>query len=389
MPFADPRPGRPSRPKSNNSPITFDLLLNVLQKTILHPFIAWLIPLCLVAQATPYSHPSFIITATYATGLSLLLVLSYVNKRLAYGPPRNVDFKKEVIVVAGGASGLGLAIAETYGMRGVSVAVLDVKDPADDAGYVRWDEFPSVEYYRCDMGNKDEVDKVARKIAKDLGKPSILINCVANAINGLPLLFLSEQAIELTLKTNLLSHFHALKAFLPGMLSSRTGGTIVTVSSVLGHFTAAGLSDYVASKAAMTAVHRTVDAEIRLLGASKKIKTILVETGQIATPLFEGLETPNSFWAPVLEPVQVAREIVSVIDSGEGGVIRMPAYAKFLGLYAILPVSIEKLVRFLSGIDLAVAKATISNSADNKQVTPLSSSSSEEDEDEDDDDSDS
>ncbi|EFQ98241.1 hypothetical protein MGYG_01276 [Nannizzia gypsea CBS 118893] len=358
--------------------MTFDLLVTVFQKTLFHPFIAWLIPLCLVAQATPYSHPSFIITATYAAVLSSFVVLSYVNKRLAYGPPRNVDFKREVVVVAGGASGLGLAIAETYGMRGVSVAVLDIKDPGENSGYVRWDEFPSLEYYKCDMSSKSEVDKAAKKIVKDLGRPTIFVNCVATAINGLPLLFLSDKAIETTIKTNVLSHFHALKAFIPGMLSSRIGGTIVTVSSVLGHITAAGLSDYSASKAAVTAVHRTIDAEVRLLGASGRIKTILVETGQIATPLFEGLETPNSFWAPVLEPVQVAREIISMIDSGDGGVIRMPAYASLLGVYAMLPASIERFARYLSGVDSAVAKATISAAAENKeQAMPLSTSSSE------------
>ncbi|EGE00462.1 short-chain dehydrogenase/reductase [Trichophyton tonsurans CBS 112818] len=388
MPSTKQRSGAPlSAHKPSHPAVTFDILVNVFRKTLFHPFIAWLIPLCLVAQATPYSHPSFLITAAYAICLSTFVVLSYINKRLAYGLPRNVDFKKEVIAVAGGASGLGLAIAETYAMRGVSVAVLDIKDPADDGGYVRWDEFPSLEYYKCDMSSKNEVEEVVKKIVKDLGRPTVFVNCVATAINGLPLLFLSDQAIETTIKTNILSHFHALKAFLPGMLSSRIGGTIVTVSSVLGHITAAGLSDYAASKAAVTAVHRTVDAEIRVLGASKKIKTILVETGQIATPLFEGLETPNSFWAPVLEPVQVAREIISMIDSGNGGVIRMPAYATFLGVYAMLPASIERLARYLSGVDSAVAKATISAAAENREhaAVSLSTSSSE---DSDDDDSD-
>ncbi|EFE35372.1 uncharacterized protein ARB_05414 [Trichophyton benhamiae CBS 112371] len=377
MPSTKQRSGVPlSAHKPSHPAVTFDILVNVFKKTVFHPFIAWLIPLCLVAQATPYSHPSFLITAAYAICLSTFLVLSYINKRLAYGLPRNVDFKKEVITVAGGASGLGLAIAETYAMRGVSVAVLDIKDPVDDSGYVRWDEFPSLEYYKCDMSSKNEVEEVAKKIVKDLGRPTVFVNCVATAINGLPLLFLSDQAIEKTIKTNILSHFHALKTFLPEMLSSRTGGTIVTVSSVLGHITAAGLSDYTASKAAVAAVHRTIDAEIRVLGASKKIKTILVETGQIATPLFEGLETPNSFWAPVLEPVQVAREIISMIDSGNGGVIRMPAYATFLGVYAILPASIERLARYLSGVDSAVAKATISAAAENREHAAVSLSTS-------------
>ncbi|KAK2750932.1 hypothetical protein FQN57_000006 [Myotisia sp. PD_48] len=348
--------------------ITIDLLIKVLQKSVFHPFIAWLLPLCLRAQATPYSHPAFIITTIYAACLTVWVILATFNKRIAYGPPRYVDFEDEVVVVAGGASGLGQAIAGTYGMRGISVAVIDVKNAADLPGDMRWDEFPNVEYYQCDMSNKEQVDQVAKVIEKELGAPTILINCIATAIHGRPLLSLSEQAIEKTLKNNLYSYFYALKAFLPRMLQSPTGGTIVTVSSVLSQLTSAGLSDYTASKAAVTAVHKTLNAEIQIQGASDNIKTILVETGQIATPLFDGLDTPNKFWAPILEPVQVAREIISMIDSGNGGVVRMPAYATFVSYYAILPVSIQRLARYLSGIDSAIGKSKFRKSGQGPDV---------------------
>ena len=148
------------------------------------------------------------------------------------------------------------------------------------------------------------------------------------------------------------------------MLTSPTGGTIVTVSSVLSYLTAAGLADYTASKAAVSAVHHTLEAELRLAGARAKIKTLLVETGQVATQLFEYVETPNRFFAPVLEPVQVAREIISVIDSGNGGLIRLPAYAALVGLYGILPASIQQLARYISGIDVAVWNASFSTESD-------------------------
>jgi len=46
---------------------------------------------------------------------------------------------------------------------------------------------------------------------------------------------------------------------------------------------------------------------------------VLVATGLMATPLFEVLETPNKFLAPVLEPVQVARDIVLQLIWGKRG----------------------------------------------------------------------
>lgn len=76
----------------------------------------------------------------------------------------------------------------------------------------------------------------------------------------------------------------------------------------------------------------------------------------MATSLFDGTETPNNFFAPVLEPVKVAQEIVSAIDSGDSGVIRLPAYAGWVNWYAVLPASIQRFARFLSGVDTAMGK---------------------------------
>jgi short-subunit dehydrogenase len=151
------------------------------------------------------------------------------------------------------------------------------------------------------------------------------------------------------------------------MLTSPTGGTIVSMSSVLAHLTAAGLTDYTATKAAMSAVHRSLEAELRLSGARDKVKLLLVETGQVATELLENVETPNRFFAPVLEPVQVAREIISVVDSGNGGVLRLPAYASLVSWYAVLPASIQRLARYLSGIDTAMWRATFSDEWEKSQ----------------------
>lgn len=155
------------------------------------------------------------------------------------------------------------------------------------------------------------------------------------------------------MRTNLLAAFHLYQVFLPGIVAeAENGGTIVTVSSVLGQLSPAGLSDYSASKAGLSALHRTLEAEFR---GNDRIKTLLVETGQMATPLFDWVRTPSHFFAPVLEPVEVAREIVAAVDSGRGGVLRLPVFAKFVNWYAVLPAAVQCLARYLSGIDHAVS----------------------------------
>lgn len=68
--------------------------------------------------------------------------------------------------MTGGASGLGLLIARIYGLRGVSVAVLDVKEVAEIEGWS--DEVAGVEYYRCDMGNRRELEWALGRVKKEV-----------------------------------------------------------------------------------------------------------------------------------------------------------------------------------------------------------------------------
>lgn len=68
-------------------------------------------------------------------------------------------------MVTGGASGLGLLIARIYGLRGVSVAVLDVKEVAEIEG---WSEVAGVEYYKCDIGSRREVGWAMGRVKKEV-----------------------------------------------------------------------------------------------------------------------------------------------------------------------------------------------------------------------------
>jgi len=142
--------------------LTADLLLKVAKRTILHPFVAWMIPLSLRAQATPYHHLSFQISTAYASFLTIIYVLSVFNRRFAYGLPRSLDLSEEVIMITGGASGLGLLIANFYAMRGASVAVLDVK-PKNVL-----QENRGITYYLCDVGDSEQVHNTAKNIKEDV-----------------------------------------------------------------------------------------------------------------------------------------------------------------------------------------------------------------------------
>jgi NAD(P)-dependent dehydrogenase (short-subunit alcohol dehydrogenase family) len=133
------------------------------------------------------------------------------------------------------------------------------------------------------------------------------------------------------------------------MARSEVGGTIVTISSVIGTVGAAQLTDYAAAKAGITALHRSLAAELR--ESHPQIRTVLVTPGQLSTPLFYGVQTPNRFIAPVVEPVDVAKEVIAAIDNGRNAAIGMPLYARWIDWYNVLPLGLQAVARRLSGVD--------------------------------------
>ncbi|KAG6007494.1 putative secondary metabolism biosynthetic enzyme [Claviceps maximensis] len=334
-------PAPPTPRDSWFAPLSIDLLVKVLHVTLLHPFVSWMLPLCLRAQTVRWDAPRMIGSVAWACLVTLGWMAGLVNQRVAYGLPREVDLSEEVIVVTGGASGLGMLIAEVYGMRGASVAVLDVRGLENG-------EARGVTVYRCDVGDRKRVAEVALEIERDLGTPTILINNAAVVI-GKSLLNLSLDEIDTSLRTNLLGPFYCLKTFLPAMLRSGRGGTIVNVSSVIGNLGAAQLTDYAAAKAGLTALHRSLTAELR--ETHPEIRTVLVTPGQLSTPLFHGVQTPSSFLAPVVEPVDVAREIIAAVDDGRSAEVGMPLYARWADWYHVLPAGVQVVVRALAGVD--------------------------------------
>ncbi|KAL8717130.1 MAG: hypothetical protein Q9225_005596 [Loekoesia sp. 1 TL-2023] len=334
-----------SRPPPWYMHLTLDLLLHVGSYTIFHPFVASMLPLCLRALAAPYDSMSFILTSAYAVFVTLCHLLSSVNQRWAYGPPRKVKLLDEVVVVTGGANGLGRCIAEIYAMKGVGVAVMDVavKEEGEREG-VRW--------YKCDIGDRSMVQKAWQKINDDLGTPTILINNAA-VVNGKPFLALTGDEIEKTFRVNTLSHFHLASLFLRPLISKGTGGTLVTVSSILGRLGASNLAAYTGSKAAAIAFHTSLAAELR---DNSKIKTVLVTPGQLDTEMFSHIKLDwfRNFFGPVIEVRELVMKIVDTIDAGEGGTIAMPAYARWIAWQQILPKSIQNWLKRWSGVDTAM-----------------------------------
>ncbi|KAL8725658.1 MAG: hypothetical protein Q9166_007235 [cf. Caloplaca sp. 2 TL-2023] len=328
--------------------LNIDLLLHVFSYTIFHPFVVSLIPVCLRALAAEYTSTSFILTSAYAVFVILCHILSSVNQRWAYGPPRKVKSLDEVVVVTGGASGLGRCIAEIYAMKGTSTAVIDVGVKEEHEG-----EREGIRWYRCDVGDRSSMEKVWKRICKDLGTPTILINNAA-VVNGKPFLSLAADEVEETFRVNTIAHFYLSSLFLRPLLSTGTPGTLVTISSILGRLGASNLSAYTASKAAAIAFHISLAAELR--PSSPQIKTILVTPGQLDTAMFSHIKLDwfRNFFGPVVEVRDLAMRIVKMVEAGEGGEIAVPFFAAALPWPQVLPRGAQNWLKRWSGVDTAM-----------------------------------
>jgi hypothetical protein len=183
--------------------ITIDLLALILARSIFHPYIAWLVPLCLRSLSYPTSHPHFRYTCLYAVFITCFALLSKLNKRLAWGPPRKLDWEREVVVITGGASGLGKVIAEMYGMRGVSVAALDVRVP-EEKGREESEALECVRFYKCDVSRLEEVQRAKGEIERDVRRTA-----------AYPLLHHHELPFLETPRSHKTSNFLSVSCHLP------------------------------------------------------------------------------------------------------------------------------------------------------------------------------
>lgn len=150
--------------------LTLDTLVLLLRRSLFHPFICLLIPLCLRACAKPYTSPSMLLSFLWAGLVVIYRILSALNRRIAYGAAREMDWEEEVVVITGGASGLGKVLAEMYGMRGASVAVLDLRVPAKEERE-QSEGLAAVKWVRCDVSQWEEVLRAKEEVEKDVCRP--------------------------------------------------------------------------------------------------------------------------------------------------------------------------------------------------------------------------
>lgn len=264
----------------------------------------------------------------------------------------------DLVLVTGGASGLGKEIVLQLAHKGSKTVVLDVKIPPEQ------EKFANTTYYVCDVGDRQQILECQKLIQRDVGTVTVLINN-AGITTGKAVLDLTYEEIEKTIQINLMSSFYTIKAFLPDMITLKRG-YIVTIASVLGYMSPARLSAYGASKSGLIALHESLTYELGPPSLNPHgVKTLLVCPGQLKTKMFGSVDTPSTMLAPELDPRFVASYVVNAIEQGRRGEIKLPMYGKFIPIFRAFPWPIVEIARKVSGMDRSMAsfKEKLSNLA--------------------------
>jgi NAD(P)-dependent dehydrogenase (short-subunit alcohol dehydrogenase family) len=185
---------------------------------------------------------------------------------------------QQVAVITGGASGIGLALAQALGRRGLHLALLDIEAPALEAAAEGLRaEGISVAALACDVGDADTMNAVAAEVLSRHGHVDLLVNNAGVGGSLGPLRFSTPQDWQWVVNVNLFGVVNGLRAFLPAMQAASDGqgsGHIVNIASVAGLTAPPFLSPYIATKHAVMGLSESLAAELAITSPGLHVSVV-------------------------------------------------------------------------------------------------------------------
>ena len=210
-----------------------------------------------------------------------------------------------VVLVTGGASGLGAAVAAAVAEDGGTPVVLDVNEPGDG---LAWE--------RVDLSRPREAEAAVARAAERHGRLDGLVTAAGTDACG-KLGDVEPDAWERVVAVNLVGTAAVVRAALPWL--ERSSGRVVTVASTLGFRALSDATAYCASKFGVVGFTRALAAE-----TAGRVGVTLLVPGGMSTSFFDG--RPEQYRpgpdAQLNRPEDVARSVLFALRQPPGVEVR-------------------------------------------------------------------
>jgi len=182
-----------------------------------------------------------------------------------------------VVLITGGAKGIGLACARAFVAAGDRVAITYRSGPPAGA------DADGLLCVPCDVTDRDQVEAAFATVEAELGPVEVLVANAGITHDGL-VLRMDDDAFTSVVDTNLTGSFRVARRAVTKMMRARSG-RVIFISSVVASTGQAGQANYAASKAGLVGLARSLAREF----ASRHITVNVVAPGPITTNMTAAL----------------------------------------------------------------------------------------------------
>jgi 3-oxoacyl-[acyl-carrier protein] reductase len=190
-----------------------------------------------------------------------------------------MNLKNKNIIVTGGGRGIGAGICKQLASAGAQLAITYTSRPDAAEGLLKTLEGSGHHLFKMDISNEDSVNQGFSEIFSKFESIHGLVNNAGITKDQL-LLRMKAEDFDSVIQTNLRGVFLCTKAIMKPMVKARMG-SIVNITSVIGHSGNAGQANYAASKAGIDGFTKSTALEI----GSRGIRVNAVAPGFITTDM--------------------------------------------------------------------------------------------------------
>lgn len=252
-----------------------------------------------------------------------------MNSATTYGNT-SMKLKDKVVIITGGAKGIGFGCASVFDRHGATVVILD-KD--ETAGAEAAQQLQRGHFRACDVTDHAAMHSVIDSTADTLGQLDCIVN---NAGWHPPAMSIDDTSVEdfdAQVRLNLTSTFMGCKYALPHLRKTR--GSIVIIASFAGELGQPMASAYSATKAGQLGLTRSLASEC----AADNVRINAISPSNVDTPLMRqwaaSLPNPQSALDAVCDTQPTGR-MASIEEIGEIGAFLASDEASFITGQSIL-----------------------------------------------------